>query len=89
MDLVYRYSTRPVSVDHLQPGDIVLIASSNDRITHGDLFVRRINESEFAFFNPLSCVETVAVETLPIDGEKRGQWYVGAGRLVVSEEGIS
>ncbi|MEX2445517.1 MAG: hypothetical protein WD492_18105 [Alkalispirochaeta sp.] len=35
MDSMYRYGTRPVSTDHLQPGDIVFITSSNDRITHG------------------------------------------------------
>ena len=63
----------------------MFITSSNDRITHGGLFVRWINESEFEFINASSYFETVAVDTWPTDGEKRGQWYVGAGRLMVPE----
>lgn len=83
MDSMYRYGTRSVPDDELQPGDIVFITSNSDRITHGGLFVRWINDDQFEFINASSFFGEVAIDTWPSDGEKRDQWYVGGGRLVV------
>jgi cell wall-associated NlpC family hydrolase len=73
MDSMYHFGTRPISTDELEPGDIVFITNSADRITHGGLFIRWINDEEIEFINASSYLGTVAVDTWPIDGEKRGQ----------------
>lgn len=39
----------------------------------------------FEFVNASSYFGEVAIDTWPVDGEKRDQWYVGAGRLVIPE----
>ncbi len=83
MDAMHRYGTEAVPDDELQPGDIVFITNSSDRITHGGLFVRWISDDQFEFMNASSYFGEVAIDTWPSDGEKRDQWYVGAGRLVV------
>lgn len=83
MDSMYHYGTQAVSGDELQPGDIVFITNSGDRITHGGLFVRWISDDRFEFINASSYFGEVAIDTWPSDGEKRDQWYVGAGRLLV------
>lgn len=83
MDSMYHSGTQAVTDDELQPGDIVFITNNSDRITHGGLFVRWISDDQFEFINASSYFGEVAIDTWPSDGEKRDQWYVGAGRLVV------
>ncbi len=66
-----------------RPGDIVFITHNGDRITHGGLFIRWISDDQFEFINASSYFGEVVIDTWPRDGDKRDQWYVGAGRLVV------
>ncbi|MFW5696107.1 MAG: C40 family peptidase [Alkalispirochaeta sp.] len=83
MDSMYHSGTQAVSDDELRPGDIVFITHSGDRITHGGLFIRWISDDQFEFINASSYFGEVVIDTWPSEGEKRDQWYVGAGRLVV------
>jgi len=83
MDSMYHSGTRAVSDDELRPGDIVFITDNSDRITHGGLFIRWISDDQFEFINASSYFGEVVIDTWPRDGDKRDQWYVAAGRLVV------
>ncbi len=83
MDGLYSTGTVPLDDGDLAPGDVVFITSSSQRITHGGLFIRWIGPDTIEFLNASSYHGAVVVDTIEIDGTLRGQWYVGAGRLVV------
>ena len=67
------------------PGDIVFITNTEERITHGGLFVRWLDDDKtiLEFINASSYVEyqAVVIDHWPVKGTKRGQWFAGIGRL--------
>ncbi|NLY56530.1 MAG: C40 family peptidase [Firmicutes bacterium] len=81
MDDIYRYNSVPLKPSELRPGDLVFITDSDHRITHGGLFIHWIDESTFRFINASSTHNAVVVDTWPLDGRVRDQWFAGAGRL--------
>src|SRR5690606_19271209 len=84
-DDLWRYNVQVIPPDHMRPGDIVFITNDPERITHGGLFIEWVDETmtEFRFVNASSYYGEVVIDTWPVEGEKRGQWFVGAGRLLV------
>ena len=54
MDELWRYNVLPLGILDLRPGDLVFIASEEDRITHGGLFVRWVREGELELVNASS-----------------------------------
>ncbi|HEY8497210.1 MAG TPA: NlpC/P60 family protein [Limnochordales bacterium] len=82
-DELWRYNVVVIPPQEMKPGDIVFITNNEQRITHGGLFIEWVNEdmTEFRFVNASSYHREVTLDTWPVEGEKRGQWFVGAGRL--------
>lgn len=82
-DDLWRFNVLPLSPSEIRPGDLVFITNENDRMTHGGLFIGWVdeNKSEFRFINASSYWNKVVVDTWPVHGPKRGQWFAGAGRL--------
>lgn len=85
-DELWRYNVLPLTPEQMQPGDIVFITNDSERMTHGGLFIAWVNEArtEFRFVNASSYYGEVVIDTWPVEGEKRGQWFAGAGRLLVT-----
>lgn len=83
MDTMWRYNVERLLLDDVRPGDIVFITNSSTTITHGGLFVRWVDDdmTEFEFVNASSYYGETVLDTWPVEGEKRGQWLVGIGRL--------
>lgn len=81
MDHLWRHASRPVSASDVRPGDLVFITGEDSRITHGGLVIS-VSETEVAFVNASSHYGEAVVDSWPLDGEKRGQWVVGFGRLI-------
>ena len=84
MDELWRYNVLPLGILDLRPGDLVFITSEEDRITHGGLFVRWVREGELELVNASSYAGEVTLDTWPISGTKRGQWFAGGGRLLMA-----
>ena len=84
MNDIWKYNTVPLLLKDIMPGDIVFITSGQNTITHGGLFIRWVGDDEFEFINASSYHGQVVVDTWPVDGLKREQWFVGAGRLKVA-----
>lgn len=84
-DDLWRYNVLVIPPERMKPGDIVFITNDPDRMTHGGLFIEWVDEgmTEFRFVNASSYHGEVVIDTWPLHGEKRGQWFVGAGRLLV------
>ena len=82
-DGLWRYNVLVIPPEHMKPGDIVFITNDIDRITHGGLFIEWIDDTktEFRFVNASSYWGRVEIDTWPVEGTKRDQWFVGAGRL--------
>lgn len=85
-DELWRYNVLYLTRDQIRPGDIVFITNDPERMTHGGLFIEWVDETmtEFRFVNASSYYGEVVIDTWPVEGEKRGQWFVGAGRLLVT-----
>jgi|GEM_PF-1321624 len=83
MDGFYRTGTIAVESADLAPGDIVFITSSRFSITHGGVFVRWAAPGEIEFINASSYYDAVVIDTIPVDGRVRGQWFAGAGRVLL------
>lgn len=83
MDGFYRTGTIAVEPADLAPGDIVFITSSRFSITHGGIFVRWAAPGEIEFINASSYYDAVVIDTIPVDGRVRGQWFAGAGRVLL------
>lgn len=88
MQDLWRYNVTRLLPNDLQPGDIIFITGEKDSITHGGLFTRWINNSEFEFINASSHYGEVVVDTWSLDGAKRGQWFIGAGRLKIVQRNV-
>ena len=85
-DDLWRYNVLVIPPEQMRPGDIVFITSDPDRITHGGLFIEWVDDTktEFRFVNASSYWGRVEIDTWPVEGTKRDQWFVGAGRLLVT-----
>ena len=84
MHQLYRFNVQEIPLQKMIPGDIVFITKEEGEITHGGMFIKWIKEyEEFKFINASSYFEKVAIDTWPVEGRKRGQWFVGAGRLKI------
>lgn len=92
MHVIYRWNVRRLMLDEIEPGDVIFITNSRDYVTHGGLFIRWIDESmsEFEFINASSRAKSeseggsVVIDTWPVEGIKREQWFAGAGRLLTT-----
>lgn len=84
MQDLWQYNIIPLLPRDMLPGDIVFITNDRTRITHGGLFIGWVDDNEFEFVNASSYHGQVAIDIWPVDGLKREQWFVGAGRLKVA-----
>lgn len=84
MQDLWRHNVIPLLPADMRPGDIVFITSDSNMITHGGLFIGWVDDNEFEFVNASSYHGQVAIDIWPVDGLKREQWFVGAGRLKVA-----
>lgn len=84
-DELWRYNVLMIPPEQMKPGDIVFITDNEERISHGGLFIEWVDAemTEFQFVNASSYYGEVVIDTWPLEGTKRGQWFVGAGRLLV------
>lgn len=82
-DELWRYNVLRIAPEAMKPGDIVFITDDPATVTHGGLFIQWADEAhtEFEFVNASSYYGRVVVDTWPVGESKRGQWFVGAGRL--------
>ncbi|HHV93646.1 MAG TPA: C40 family peptidase [Firmicutes bacterium] len=84
---LWRFDVELLPKDAAAPGDIVFITNTSERITHGGLFIRWLDEEKtaFEFINASSYEEyrAVVIDWWPVDDVKRGQWLVGIGRLKI------
>lgn len=88
-DSLWRWNVLKIPPHEMIPGDLVFITDSEERVTHVGLFIRWIDDSEFEFVNASSYAPPgsqsggeVRIDRWPVTGTKRGQWFVGAGRLL-------
>jgi cell wall-associated NlpC family hydrolase len=86
MDDLYNWNVTMLPLEKIDYGDIVFISNKDEKVTHGGLFIEWIDEKTFKFINASSYYEKVVVDTWSLEGKKRGQWFVGAGRLKTSFE---
>ena len=84
-DGLWRYNVLVIPPEHMKPGDIVFITDNEEHISHGGLFIEWVDAemTEFRFVNASSYYGEVVIDTWPLQGTKRGQWFVGAGRLQI------
>lgn len=78
---LYAWNVDLLPIYKAKPGDIVFFTNEDEKVTHGGMFIRLIDENTFEFINASSYHGKVIINTWPIDGEKSGQWFIGAGRL--------
>ncbi len=83
MDSLWRYNVKRLSLGEIQPGDIIFITSSTSRVTHGGMFIRWLSVNEMEIVHSSSAMGGVVIEAWPVRGLKRGQWFHGAGQLIV------
>ncbi len=84
MQDLWQYNVVALEKGDIMPGDIVFITIDGKKITHGGLFIRWIDDNEFEFINASSYYGKVVIDTWNIEGLKRGQYFVGAGRLTIT-----
>ena len=87
---LWRFNVELLPPEAAVPGDIVFITNTDERITHGGLFIRWLDEEKtiFEFINASAYIEyeAVVIDCWPVEGLKRDQWFVGIGRLKVLAE---
>lgn len=83
MDDLCNHGTIALELSQVEPGDIVFVTSSTHRVTRGGIFRRWTSDGEVEFVNASSYYGEVVVDSWPTSGEKREQWVVGAGRLLL------
>lgn len=84
MQDLWQYNIIPLIPSEIRPGDIVFITNNQSKITHGGLFIKWIDDDTFEFINASSCYGKVVIDTWNINKVKRGQWFVGAGKLMIT-----
>lgn len=80
-DELWRYNVLHILPGEMRKGDLVFITNTTEKITHVGLFIRWVDEDTFEFVNASSFFMKVADDTWPLQGIKREQWFVGAGRM--------
>lgn len=85
-DELWKYNVQVIPPEQMKAGDIVFITNDQHRMTHGGLFIEWVDDTktEFRFVNASSYWERVEIDTWPVEGTKRDQWFAGAGRLLVT-----
>lgn len=81
---IYKYNVEPVLVDNLIGGEIIFITDSESKVTHGALFIRRIDSDNIEIVHASSKAGKVVIEPWPLERKVRDQWFVGAGRLMTA-----
>ena len=83
MNIMWRYNVEKIPLTGIEPGDVIFITDNEKRITHGGLFVCWLDEKNFKMVHASSAdhKQKVDFEEWPIEGRKRDQWFVGAGKL--------
>lgn len=82
--VIYYWNIDPLPLEELQPGDLVYITDGTDLVTHGAFFVDWIEPYEVMRFLDASGFHgEVGIQEWPVNEVKRGQWFVGAGRVAV------
>lgn len=82
--LIYDWNVMPLALEDLQPGDLVYITGGSDIVTHGAFFVEWVEPYEvMRFLDTSSFIGEIGYQEWPVNEEKRGQRFVGAGRLQV------
>ena len=54
------------------------------KVTHGALFIRRIDSDNIEIVHASSKTGKVVIEPWPLERKVRDQWFVGAGRLMTA-----
>lgn len=80
---LWLYNTVPLHPKDLQPGDVIFITDDRGKVTHGGLFMEWVDNNELKLINASSYYGQVVIDTWPLHDQKRGQWFVGAGRLKI------
>lgn len=85
-DELWKYNVQVIPPEQMKAGDIVFITNDPESITHGGLFIEWVDDTktEFRFVNASSYWGRVGIDTWLVEGTKRDQWFVGAGRLLVT-----
>lgn len=82
--IIYYWNVKPLALEELLPGDLVYITSGSDIVTHGAFFVDWVEPYVvMRFLDASSFIGEIGYQEWPVDDEKRGQWFVGGGRLQV------
>lgn len=81
---LYTWNVDLLSIYKAKPGDIVFFTNEDEKVTHGGMFIRLLDENTFEFINASTYHKKVIINTWPIYGEKSGQWFIGAGRLKIN-----
>lgn len=86
MEDLYNWNVNLIPPQKMVPGDIVFITKSEGDVTHGGLFIEWMDDgyNRFKFVNASSYHKKVTIDTWSIEGTKRKQWFVGAGRFKVA-----
>jgi cell wall-associated NlpC family hydrolase len=80
---LYNWNVQLIPYEKMAPGDIIFITNAGEKVTHGGLFIRWVDNNTFKFVNVSSYYGEVAKDTWAIGEIKREQWLVGAGRLKI------
>lgn len=80
---IHRWNFRPSAIDEMRPGDLVYITDGSGPVTHGMLFIERIDEGTIRVLDASSRLMRVAVQDWPLGESVRGQTIVATGRLQI------
>ncbi len=83
-DTLYYYNVVPLTNEEIRPGDLMFFTCDAARITHIGLFVRWVNNNEFELLHVSASRAQVVRDVWPLEGKKGNEWFVGAGRMVIS-----
>lgn len=82
MSDLYHWNVTHISLEDMEPGDILFFTMEEGEITHGGLFRKWINDTEFEFVHASTVHEEVRVDTWSTEGNNdSSKWLVGAGRF--------
>lgn len=81
MNTLWKYNVEKIPLSRIEPGDVIFITDTEKRITHGGLFVQWVDEKSFRIVHASSFKEKVDFDEWPVEGQIRGQWFVGAGKI--------
>ncbi|MFW6278585.1 MAG: C40 family peptidase [Bacillota bacterium] len=85
MDDLYNWNVKHIPPEKAQPGDIIFITSSEERITHGGLFIKWIDDKTMKMVHASSYFNKVVIDSWSKNVKKGNQKFVGLGRFTKSE----